>query len=371
MKRLLLSILALALPALAQDPATNATAEKGTASSFRIPGVRIGMTWDEFAAARTNATTTVDGTDRPIRVGEANNRAAEVLDGAFTLAIYSFAEEAGSNVLEEVRLFGSTDFDPEALLRSAVDRLGAPDAKKTIACYGAISDVLVWQDGRTLSVLIVPVEAEFEGADKSEGGCMFYLARDSKQFREGFKALDPSVQGTRTNPYPYLPDLPPAGEVTSYVHCRRGAPWEEIDRKTGDAILSLVSDYRTYRRVHSGEPTFRRAWKEGFVALQAFIKNRGAWPLSFSSDGAWLDIGDGYYYLSVPEEKREALLKLLEPFERQTIPEKESVATFGSCPAAPSPAEEKHAESAEPGGGSGEAQPPPVESHAESAEGAE
>ncbi len=48
-------------------------------------------------------------------------------------------------------------------------------------------------------------------------------------------------------------------------------------------------------------------------------------------------------------------------------------------PATPSPAEEKHAESAEsaepephaefaePGGGSGEAQPPPVENHAESA----
>ena len=84
--------------------------------------------------------------------------------------------------------------------------------------------------------------------------------------------------------------------------------------------------------------------------------------MSFSSDGAWLDIGDGYYYLSVPEEKREALLKLLEPFERQTIPEKESVATFGSCPAAPGPADETHAESAE------NAEPEP---HAEPAERAE
>ena len=51
-----------------------------------------------------------------------------------------------------------------------------------------------------------------------------------------------------------------------------------------------------------------------------------------------------------------------------------AVAPARKNPATPSPAEEKHAESAEtaePGGGSGEAQPPPVESHAKAAEGAE
>ena len=67
-------------------------------------------------------------------------------------------------------------------------------------------------------------------------------------------------------------------------------------------------------------------------------------------------------YVRKETEIRVALLKLLEPFERQTIPEKESVATFGSCPAAPSPAEETHAESAE----NAEPKPP-----AEPAEGAE
>ena len=328
--------------------------------------LRLGMPRERFAEIRPNAVWPVSESDMPI--------ATETFErGSFGSSWCKFKRNRdGSTELVEVRLYsvrgnkGREASSAEDVLAETIARLGEPSSRKTVWRIGIEFDTHIWIDGRT--VVLFERELSFDGVPSNgEPWCYSVASRKTFDEKESYSRnlLDPAFEATAERPLFYFPDLPAASEVVIFdmaIGSRRSRKGEfpDFDRGLGEALLAQLDGFRDFEILVGRGAGFYDAigsWPRQFWLRTADDRDN-ATPLRYRyppSDFAIAKDASVLFSLHrgciphvgyvIPESRRSAILSLLSAIETPSSTQ--------------SPAEESHAENAEP------------EPHAETSERAE
>ena len=278
-------------------------------------------------------------------------------DGPFQSAGYILADVPnGAGTLDEVLLVpveppedAPASPAPYGVLADAEARLGPAPRRVELIKWGVVYDVRAWEtNGAVAACAIVSRGLDPDAAETASdvGRALFLAFRREAAERMPPEsgdlcailaaALDrPVAEDGR--PVACVDPPPATNRIDQYLADGRTV----ASRERGDAVLALVSDYGSFPFSVERDRFAIGETHAGFVEIR--FSGRGIdvddpHAIFVSLDGAKLRVDDADYLLfSVPEDRRAALRKAIAPLVRAEA----------DTHAAPSAAEESHAEGAE------------------------